>query len=310
MGHSKISLRLYEISMGLLMAVGVMTIRGLVNNRENTFSNYSGLWFLLSFIIGWIVVWGRRRKLKPASKVLSEDQRPPVLYLRSFQDDTITSRPLRESTSPVPFTEEEYLVAVLNDFGPCIAIGQPGERLPDLGAARMYVADDQWQDKVRELLVSSKLVVLRAGKTRNFLWEVEQSIKNVNPLKIIILIPKMKNTYSQFRKLANSLFPKPLPETIGEPNLFSGVASLHGYLYFDEDWTSHFARFEFRIPFWKRNMADPITYLLQNSLGPIYERFGNPIPKTEGINVFVIAAAFLLSMVALLMFDRALNPLG
>jgi hypothetical protein len=235
MGNSRISLRFYEISMGLLLAVGVMTIRGLVNSKENTFSDYSGLWFLFSFIISSIFIWGRRLKLKPAGKVLSEDQRPPVLYLRSFKDDKITSRLLRESTPLVPFTEEEYLVAVLNEFGPCIAIGQPGERLPDLGAARMYVADDQWRDRVGELLVSSKLVVLRAGQTSNFLWEVEQSIKNVNPLKIIILIPKMKNTYIQFRKLTNSLFPKPLPETIGDPHLYQGAASLHGYLYFDED---------------------------------------------------------------------------
>jgi hypothetical protein len=57
-------------------------------------------------------------------------------------------------------------------------------------------------------------------------------------------------------------------------------------------------------------MADPITYLLQNSLSPIYERFGILIPKTEGINLFVIGAVFLLSMVALLMFDRFLNLLG
>jgi hypothetical protein len=309
MGNSKISLRLFEISTGLLMAVGVMTIRGLVNSKENTFSNYSGLWFFFYFIISSILIWGRRLKLKPAGKVLSEDQRPSVLYLRSFKDDKITSRLLRESTPLVPFTEEEYLVAVLNDFGPCIAIGQPGERLPDLGAARMYVADDQWQDKVGELLVSSKLVVLRAGQTSNFLWEVEQSIKNVNPLKIIILIPKMKNTYSQFRKLTNSLFPKPLPETIGDPHLYPGAASLYGYLYFDEDWTPHFAKFEFRIPYWKRNMADPITFLLQNSLGPIYERFGILIPKTEGINVFVIGAVFLLPMLALVLLNGYLNQL-
>ena len=300
-------MRLYEISAGLMLALLVVTIWGWITHQDNSISS---LWLFFSFVTGVTLMWVRKLRQKPADKVLSEDKRPPVLYLRSFKDDAITSSLIDGSASPISFTEEEYLVDVLNDFGPCIAIGQPGERLPGLGAARMYVANDQWQDKVRELLVWSRLVVLRAGKTRNFLWEVEQSIKSVNPLKIIILIPRMKNTYSQFRKLANSLFPKPLPETIENPNLSLGAVSLHGYLYFDEDWTSHFAKFEFRIPYWKRNMADPITYLLQNSLGPIYERFGIPVPKTEGINVFVMAAAFLFSMFALLMFDRFLNPLG
>jgi len=285
--------------MGLVMAVGVMTIQGLVNNKDNTFSNYSGLCFFSSFLIGSILIWRRRLLLKAASKVLSEDQRPPVLYLRSFQDDDITSRPLRESALPFSFTEEEYLVEVLNDFGPCIAIGQPGEKLPDLGAARLYVADDQWREQVRELLLSSKLVVLRAGKTKNFLWEVEQSIQNVNPRNVIILIPRLKNTYSQFRKLANRSFPLPLPETIGDPNLFSGVASLHGYIYFDEDWMPHFTRFEFRIPFWQRNMAYPTTYILRNSLAPFYEYFGMPLPKSENMNLAVVLLAFFLSLLCL-----------
>jgi hypothetical protein len=304
MGNSKISLRAYEISMGLVMAVGVMTIRGLVNNKENTFSNYSGLWFFFSFIIGSILIWRRRLLLKSASKALSEDQRPPILYLRSFQDDDITSRPIRESALPFSFTEEEYLVEMLNDFGPCIAIGQPGEKLPDLGAARIYVADDQWQEKVRELLVSSRLVVLRAGKTKNFLWEVEQSIKSVNPRNIIILIPRMKNVYSWFRKLANRSFPRALPETIGEPSLFSGIASLHGYIYFDEDWTPHFTKFEFRIPFWQRNIAYPTTYVMRNSLAPIYEHFGMPVPKTENMNLAVVLVAFFLSMLCLSLLNR------
>ena len=305
----KVKLRLYEISMGLIMAVGVMIIWGLVNNKENSFSNYSGLWFFFCFIIGSAFMWGRRFLLKPASKVLSEDQRPPVLYLRSFKDDDITSRPIRESALPVSFTEEEYLVDVLNDFGPCVAIGQPGEKLPDLGAARMYVANDQWQDKVKELLISSKLVVLRAGKTKNFLWEVEQSIKSIHPRNIIILIPKMKNIYVQFHRLANQAFPKPLPENIGESSLFSGIASLHGYIYFDEDWTPHFTKFKFQIPFWQRWMPDPITYVIRSSLAPIYEHFGMFIPKTERISIFVIIAAFLLSIVALLKLDRFLNQL-
>jgi hypothetical protein len=254
-------------------------------------------------------MWGRKLTQKPASKVLAEDTRPPVLYLRSFKDDHITSTPVREADVPMVFTEEEYLVDVLNDFGPCIAIGQPGEKFSDLGAARMYVENDKWKDKVRELLISSKLVVLRAGQTQNFLWEVVQSVKHVNPRNMIILIPRMKYTYDKIYGLANQYFPKPLPKTIGESNLFLGAASLHGYIYFDADWTPHFVRFEFQIPFWQRRMSNPTEYIIRNSFAPIYERLGMLVPKTEDSNLGVVMAAFLLSILGLSLLNRLLNQL-
>ena len=198
---------------------------------------------------------------------------------------------------------------VLHDFGPCIAIGRPGEKLPHLGAARMYIADDKWQDEVRGLLTSSRLVVLRAGKTKNFLWEVEQSIRNVDPRKIILLIPKKRDDYSEFYKLANRSFPRSLPENIGNPNLFLGIASLYGFIYFDEDWTPYFIKFEFRIPFWKRHMSFPVTYVIRDSLAPIYERFGILRPKTEDMSLAVVLVAFLLSMLALVLLSGYLNQL-
>jgi hypothetical protein len=290
--------RVYEILIGAWMAVGILSIWRVINPLENSL-NISGLWFFFSLAVSYALLWGRKIRRRQAGNVLSSDQRSPVLYLRSFKDDEITSRPIRDTGMPISFTEEEYLVDVLKDFGPCLAIGQPGETLPDLGAARIYVPDDTWQDKVRELLLSSKLVVLRAGQTPNFLWEVEQSIRNVSPQNIIILIPKMENLYNRFRKLAVGYFPQSLPEEIGTPDIFHGIASLHGYIYFEEDWTPHFTEFRFDIPFWQRRMAFPIQYVIRASLRPIYERSGIPVPKTENPNLVVIIIALSVFLVSL-----------
>lgn len=289
--------RVYEISIGMLMAMAIIAIWRLFHRAENSL-NISGLWFLFCFLVSSAIVWMRRLRRRPTDQVLSEDQRPPVLYLRSFKDDEVTSRPIREGL-PISFTEEEYLVDVLKGFGPCIAIGQPGERLPDLGAVRIYLPDDAWQDKVQELLISSKLIVLRAGKTPNFLWEVEQSILSGRPENILILIPKMKNVYTHFWKLANRYFPKSLPEHIGEPNIFSGIASLHGYIYFDGDWTPHFTEFRFRNPFWWRPVTFPIKYVFQVSLAPIYKRFSIAVPKPEHMSWVVVLISFLLAIFGL-----------
>jgi hypothetical protein len=50
-------------------------------------------------------------------------------------------------------TEEEQLAMVMNEIGPFIAIGRPGEQWPELGAARMYVGDDEWQATINNLIV-------------------------------------------------------------------------------------------------------------------------------------------------------------
>ena len=299
--NPKLRQRLDEILIGFSFALLLNSIWSSFDNNPNSV-NYNSCWWLLCLMIGSLLMRRRRSIHKAASKILSEDKRPPVIYLRSFKDDQITSRAIQESESPVMFTEEEYLMDVLNDFGPCIAIGQPGEKLPDLGAARIYLDDDEWQDKVSELLTSSKLVVLRAGSTQNFLWEVDQSIKNARATSLLILVPKLKNTYEQFYALTSKDFPKLLPENIGKSDLFSGVASLYGYIYFDEDWTPHFTKFGFHIPFWQR-WIHVTTHIIRSSLAPIYTRFGMPVPKAE-TNFSVVIAAFLLSALGLFILNR------
>ena len=68
------------------------------------------------------------------------------------------------------------MAEILAHVGPVVAIGKPGEPLPELGAARLYVADDQWQAKVIELMGKAALVVIRLGASPGLLWEIEQSL--------------------------------------------------------------------------------------------------------------------------------------
>jgi len=83
--------------------------------------------------------------------------RQPVVYLRSFSDDRPAAR-LNGGR-----TEEEHLAAVLEPVGPFVAVGRPGEPLPELGARRMYLKDAEWKDVVERLIRSAKLVVIRTG---------------------------------------------------------------------------------------------------------------------------------------------------
>ena len=80
-----------------------------------------------------------------ADEALRRDARAPVVYLRAFTDDGQMAvrghhwqdRVIGKAASALTLTSpEQELAFILQRVGPVIAIGKPGERLPELGAAR------------------------------------------------------------------------------------------------------------------------------------------------------------------------------
>jgi len=130
-----------------------------------------------------------------AEEMLAIDPRPPVLYLRSFEaDSTIVLRPdgFWNKASMlfdymVTFSPEQELAEILNQMGPVIAIGKPGEPLPELGAARLYVGDADWKAKVSDMMARSRLLIIRTGSTPNLEWEIEQAMMRVPRRQILFV---------------------------------------------------------------------------------------------------------------------------
>jgi len=139
-------------------------------------------------------------------------------------------------------TEEELVARTLNDFGPMVTIGRPGEQLRELGAARMYVGEQEWHEKVAALMQSAKLVVLRLGQTEGLWWELEQAIGKMRPEQLLVFVPRIadKATREAIRRHAEAVFPKPLPEFAHSNSPWGNVGSLRGILCFDPDWTAHY----------------------------------------------------------------------
>ncbi len=130
-------------------------------------------------------VWRRAQRYEApsAAEALAADPRPPVLYLRSFRDDgqslvaDVRLAPLRHVFGALQLaTPEQHCADELEALGPVIAIGKPGEPLPELGAARLYVAHDAWQQEVLRLMRNAALVVVRVGASPGVLWEIEQAL--------------------------------------------------------------------------------------------------------------------------------------
>ena len=124
-----------------------------------------------------LVRTGWKHDVRGARDVLATDTRPPVIYLRSFQDDVRSPIGggfglwLKVLTWFQPISFEQELAAIMNRLGPFVAVGRPGEKLPELGANRFYFRDDEWQTRVAELVQRARLTVILYGGTANLWWE-------------------------------------------------------------------------------------------------------------------------------------------
>jgi hypothetical protein len=160
--------------------------------------------------VAWIRFARKLTALNGQQKLLS-DSRRPVLYLRSFQRDLeaaeaeiVTegdnySTPQDESFRgwEVISTEEEQIAAVLGMVGPVIAIGNPADVLPDLGAARIYLKNSSdWREIVTTLIARSSLVALHIGTTEGVMWELEQVLRNTPLKRLLLLISLSEKDYT------------------------------------------------------------------------------------------------------------------
>jgi hypothetical protein len=202
-----------------------------------------------SVFVGLICyVLRRQRSAVSALDLLASDPRPPVVYLRSFRDD---GRKIERGlvfelaklfnlwAALAGRTIEQRIAKALKAVGPFIAVGRPGEVLPETGAARLYVADEDWKKLVADLLSKAGLVVLQAGETLGLQWEIGTIVSVVNPDRLLIFVPATQpsrrevheKAYQRFRERAQACFPIGLPDTIGDAS----------FLYFDCDpaWAPH-----------------------------------------------------------------------
>ena len=153
---------------------------------------------MLAGLIGGAVVFIALFRAKQylqvsADSLLGKDKRPPILFLRSFSDDPkvnaaagLTHEGLAQL---IDFSVETRLANHFMDFGPFIAIGSPQETVPQIGAARAKLSDDEWQAAVTKWMETSSVIVMYAGTTHWVGWELQRIIEGGWMDKLIILFP-------------------------------------------------------------------------------------------------------------------------
>jgi hypothetical protein len=230
------------------------------------------LCFIFGGLIGFLgafLVWrGSQYHHKLDAESILSDHKPHVLYLRSFRSDP--SFPNYDGVA----TMEERLADVLQPFGDLVAIGQPGERLPKPGAARMYASEEEWKEVVKRQILAARLVIIRAGEGKNLLWELKQAVETLNPQKLLILVLDMKaKDYESFRTNVKSVLGVSLPEGT---TMRRHREPIRGFIGFGADWKPNV--FPLRVPYmyFRCTSSTQPSFFDQSkfALRPVFESFG------------------------------------
>ncbi len=157
----------------------------------------------------------------PADEMLQQDPRRPVVYVRSFKEDPKiildTGRASWRShlMYTVAISAEQELAFIMERVGPVVAIGKPGEPVPELGASRLYARDDEWRVVITDLMNRARLVVIRAGTTANLQWEIDQAVQLLPRRQLIFVSFGSGKDTKAFDEDIEQRFGK--PETVGYP---------------------------------------------------------------------------------------------
>ena len=189
---------------------------------------------LILLAVGAVIIrHARRLTAVDARRLMSQDTRPPVLYLRSFRDDKLKllaatlGRPsLIERFTPRRFDPfEEVIARHLAGIGPVIALNPPGTKLAPLGAARETLDSDGWQAAISDWMAQAALIVLiipPAMVTDGLTWELDTISASQHWAKTLILIPPVRagalsDRWQAFRDGYGTRWPFSVPLTLDGP---------------------------------------------------------------------------------------------
>lgn len=141
------------------------------------------------------------------------DARAPISFLRAFDQDAARLKAVGgDAFTRWPAgvgrtrTLDEILLEHASPYGPVIAIGDPRDPTPPLGAARVFVegGGEEWQSVVRGLAGASKAVVMCPNHGEGVKWELDLISQAGGRLHVIFLAsPELDReaTHALFRQL-------------------------------------------------------------------------------------------------------------
>lgn len=250
--------------------------------------------------IGVILYNRGRQSLRPTGQeVLADTAVWPVFYLRSFRRDVDSAQivtPLVEpqglTWNPLAFyaaTEEEQIVGALSPIGPVVALGQPGETLPPIGAARLYFDEQSWKSGVASIVRRATLNVLFADDTESVLWEFSELQRIASPAHVMLLVPSDLSRFSAFADRLRELcqieleLPREWPASRAGAAGSSGAVSVSGAVLFNADWSVRaYCPFVFATGA-KAELKQPLRQAIRAALKPYFD-----LTQTVGVRPAIV----------------------
>jgi hypothetical protein len=175
----------------LLLLPNIMPVGGFGSAGSIAAGGLIGL--LFSIAIFFLLFKAKQYFQTSADSLLGVDKRAPILFLRSFSDDPKVNASAGITPHGLGYlldlSVETRLANHFMDFGPFIAIGAPAERVPQIGAARVKLSDDEWQGQVERWMEESSAIIMYAGTTHWVSWELKRIIDGGWTTKLILLFP-------------------------------------------------------------------------------------------------------------------------
>ncbi|ANP47541.1 formylglycine-generating enzyme family protein [Candidatus Viadribacter manganicus] len=136
------------------------------------------------------------------------DERPPTLFLRSFQDDQVglprTHLLARGFAGELGTRRIDHiLVEEFSRYAPVVALGKPGEKSLPFGAARVYSEHENWQATVHELAAKSNYIVLIADPSPGVAWEIENMLTGPYRDKVLLICAPRHGDLREVEALRN-----------------------------------------------------------------------------------------------------------
>ncbi len=141
-------------------------------------------------------------------------------------------------------SSEETIARYFESYGPVVAIGRPGEGLTTPGAARVYLADNDWRAVVLDELKKSQAVVMQPGSTEGVRWELERIREHVEPYKVLLCLVsfwKDPEGFDDLARLVGRTFHVDLPRVV--PFL-----DRPSFVYFDAGWVPRLQEVSYKCP--------------------------------------------------------------
>ncbi|MGC2996933.1 hypothetical protein ACPF8X_00580 [Streptomyces sp. G35A] len=248
---------------------------------------------------GWIVFDASRKvvvrgKQHRAPVITSFEQlrgERYILYLRPFAVDTwMSAAPpeapgfLTRSPFELPgLTTEEFIVGQFSRHGRVVAVGQPGERLPLLGAQRGYLPLQGWQHTVSELIQGAHTVLMSVAPGPGTVWEFTEVLRTIAPERLVLMVGCGSQDYDAFRVAAAAAYEArksqeggstwaPLPAlpdcpVVPRASKQEWAMPLRAFITFGQEWEPNLCRFVVTVP--RRRQAWTVRRLVRDQLEPV-----------------------------------------